>query len=172
MGTRANFYIGMGEDIKFLKWIKWDGYPWYPGIMPRKPKELQEIGKTLMDDWPFGDTILKATTEKEYLKKLEYLVKNCEKDAAQNTTDYSIQEFNYTFFKDMVYVCISGFPWMDVSLFLHLNSNGKNFDLYEWLVNSFGYISNHDIKKVKFKPLEKPEDIPEITIKDLKKMCG
>ena len=175
MGTRANFYIGMGEDIKFLKWIKWDGYPWYPGIMPRKPKSLRDLGKTSMDMWPFDNTILKATTKEEYLERLEYLVKNCDKDVAKNVTDHSIQEFNYTFYDGLVYLSPSGFPWMAVSLFLHLNfhnesdeSYGKYFDFIEWLFDSFGYISeNYDIKKVKFKPLENIEDTSKISLKEV-----
>ena len=94
MGTRADFYVGKGENAEWLGSIAWDGYP--KGI----PEE-----------------ILKAKSEEEYRKNVEAFLGKREDGtlSAQGwpwpwedsgTTDYA-----YAFDNGDVYACSFGIKW-------------------------------------------------------------
>ena len=74
MGTRADFYVGRGEDAEWLGSIAWDGYPdglspylaetetpGWPGARPRHKSGA----------WPEGEGLLEAKTEEEFRSRLE-----------------------------------------------------------------------------------------------------
>lgn len=74
MGTRADFYIGRGENAEWLGSVAWDGYP--EGIIlhleeteptyPRGPKVSHKRGK-----WPEGKHLFDSKTEIEFRERLE-----------------------------------------------------------------------------------------------------
>lgn len=59
MGTRADFYVGRGQNATWLGSIAWDGYP--EGITP--------VG----NEWPGGVSLFDATTEGEFRARLALL---------------------------------------------------------------------------------------------------
>lgn len=96
MGTRADFYLGKGENAQWLGSIAWDGYP--DGI---------------------DEAILKSKTKEHYIKKLRIFFS--ERDDVtlprdgwpwpwedSNTTDYA-----YAFDKAKVSASCFGSNWFD-----------------------------------------------------------
>lgn len=55
MGTRADFYIGTGENAEWLGSVAWDGYEWYEDK---------------------GCPLMKATNEEEYRAALKKIAKD------------------------------------------------------------------------------------------------
>lgn len=98
MGTRADFYIGRGEDAKWLGSIAWDGFP--GGILP---------------------SLLQATTKEEFLYRLDEFFAN-RKDVTlpqmgwpwpwndSCTTDYA-----YSFDEEEVWIACFGHFWYRAS---------------------------------------------------------
>ena len=96
MGTRADFYVGQGEQAEWLGSIAWDGYP--DGV---------------------SKSILRAKTEKEFRKLIDEYLANREDGTTpemgwpwpwktSHTTDYS-----YAFFDDKVWGTSWGYIWFD-----------------------------------------------------------
>jgi hypothetical protein len=99
MGTRADFYIGRGENAEWLGSIGWDGYP---SALPNK--------------------LFKAKTEKQFRLRVQKELTNRDdstfpkngwpwpwKDS--NTTDYA-----YAFFDDRIWASCFGSSWFDPSI--------------------------------------------------------
>ncbi len=73
MGTRADFYIGRGEDAEWLGSIAFDGYP--EGLTPllETTHPLYQGSASILHDqgrWPAGKGLLDASTEPEYRERL------------------------------------------------------------------------------------------------------
>ena len=120
MGTRADFYVGRGENAEWLGSIAWDGYPegleltlaqtecFAPGCFANK-----------REDWPEGKHLLDAETELEYRYRIERFFENRD-DVTRpemgwpwpwensNTTDYA-----YAFDGKRVWASCFGSPWFD-----------------------------------------------------------
>lgn len=105
MGTRADFYVGRGDDMKWVGSVAWDGYP----------------------DGFVGTGVMEATTEGEFLEALATLAAD-RKDftdpkqgwpwpwADSFTTDYA-----YAFDGDRVYVSCEfdgRSDWVEVAPFM------------------------------------------------------
>lgn len=71
MGTRADFYVGRGEQAEWLGSVAWDGYP--DGILPRSTEVATIGGETFMRSgaWPKGGHLFDATTVDEFKARLE-----------------------------------------------------------------------------------------------------
>jgi hypothetical protein len=72
MGTRADFYIGRGEDAEWLGSIAWDGYP--EGLTPRvEEQERMWPGGPMTHkhgSWGAGVGLLDSTTEEQFRERL------------------------------------------------------------------------------------------------------
>lgn len=72
MGTRADFYVGRGQDAEWIGSIAWDGYP--DGITPKEAETEPSYGGRLRHKdgtWPEGAHLFDATTEEEYRVRVE-----------------------------------------------------------------------------------------------------
>lgn len=106
MGTRADFYIGRGEQAQWLGSIGWDGHP-----------------DSLMGDYySESNGVLVATTEDEFRAAVTHMLIN-RKDATtpehgwpwpwddSRTTDYA-----YAFDGDGIYASNFGYAWFKIDL--------------------------------------------------------
>lgn len=103
MGTRADFYIGRGEDAEWIGSIAWDGSP--DAITPVKRK------------WRERAHLFDATTEADYRARVDQFFQDRD-DVTRpeqgwpwpwddsHTTDYS-----YAFDSGAVYACCFGHRW-------------------------------------------------------------
>lgn len=105
MGTRADFYVGRGEDAQWLGSIAWDGYP-----------------SGIADDFP--DLALTAANEKDFSAAVHTRLKERDDGTTPEmgwpwpwntsaTTDYA-----YAFFDGKVWASGFGRPWFDVVAYL------------------------------------------------------
>lgn len=106
IGTRADFWIGRGEQAEWLGSVAWDGYP--SGIAQQKVTIVKTGEET---------TVLESTTEREFRQRLK-LMFALRDDATRPeqgwpwpwatsaTTDYA-----YTFDDGRVWVSNFGSPW-------------------------------------------------------------
>lgn len=100
MGTRADFYVGVGKDAEWLGSIAWDGYEW---------------------DEDKDCALMKATTEQEFRAAVSDIAKTREDWTSQeqgwpwpwndsNTTDYA-----YAFHDGKVEAITDDREWPDMS---------------------------------------------------------
>ena len=108
MGTRADFYVGKGENAEWIGSIAWDGYP----------KEIPE-------------EILKAKSEEEYRKNVEAFLEKRDDGTlpAQGWPwpweDSGMTEYAYAFDNGEVYLCSFGTKWFLPSEEKELESDVK-----------------------------------------------
>lgn len=130
MGTRADYYVGRGQDAKWLCSTAWDGYP--DGI---------------------DDAVLKATTEDEFIKALSAFAEPRDDVTkpdqgwpwpweTSHTTDYA-----YAFDGGQVWVSCSGDEWHPVQGYGELSDDDLEA-LGEMPADAFPDMS--DIKNVTF----------------------
>lgn len=98
MGSRADFYVGRGEDAEWLGSIAWDGYP-------------EGVAKDFK--------IMKSKSEKQYRKRIAKLL------AADDSAIYPgdgwpwpwedshTTDFSYAWDGDRVYATCFGHGWLD-----------------------------------------------------------
>jgi hypothetical protein len=104
MGTRADFYVGMGPTMVWLASTAWDGYP--EGITPGRQK-----------DWPKGASIFEATTEADWRARLDIYLTGRE-DVSRPATgwpwpweDSRTTDYAYTFHEGKVHGFCYGHPF-------------------------------------------------------------
>ncbi|MGI9541935.1 MAG: hypothetical protein ACR2MX_01675 [Cyclobacteriaceae bacterium] len=91
MGTRADFYVGKGENAEWIGSIAWDGYR--EGV---------------------GDSILNAKTETQYIDAVKQFFRSREDVSLPSDgwpwpwNDSSITDCSYWFFEDQVWDELSG----------------------------------------------------------------
>lgn len=99
MGTRADFYIGRGENAEWLGSIAWDGHPTEPG---------------------HGVPIVKAQSEYEYRWEVENLSRTLDHWTSPEQgwpwpwEDSHTTDFSYAW-DDGVYVSCFGYGWRTAS---------------------------------------------------------
>lgn len=122
MGTRADFYIGRGENAEWIGSVAWDGYP--DGIVSATLYD-PETGNTGDRDAEEGEvsyglpTLFEVPTEEEFRQMVTGFLENRQdgtkpadgwpwpwKDSG--TTDYS-----YAWDGDQIYISNYGSAWQD-----------------------------------------------------------
>ena len=121
MGTRADFYIGKGEDAEWLGSTAWDGYPSGIEILLKEKAPRHEgwpmwhkLGK-----YPEGKHLFDSQTEKEFKKRLDRYFKY--RDYVSRPRDgwpwpwYSSDgtDYTYTFDEGKVWASSFGTAWFD-----------------------------------------------------------
>jgi hypothetical protein len=117
MGTRADFYVGRGEQAEWLGSIAWDGYPDGISLTSAERETRFGISTAKHYDWPNGEHLFDAATELEFRERVRQFFANREDITlpeqgwpwpweTSHTTDYS-----YAFDAGTVYACCFGHRW-------------------------------------------------------------
>jgi hypothetical protein len=120
MGTRADFYIGQGEEAVWLGSVGWDGYP--KGITPKSEeteKTWNGARRHIAIEWPQGEHLFDSENEEEFLARVQrYFQYRADVTLPEhgwpwpwddsNTTDYA-----YSFHDGKVMASCFGSDWFD-----------------------------------------------------------
>jgi hypothetical protein len=119
MGTRADFYIGRGENAEWLGSIALDGYP--SGITPHSTETVARYGyeRHVDAEWPAGESLFDATDEATFRSRLARFFEYRDDVTLpemgwpwpwenSQTTDYS-----YAFDGGRVWASCFGHEWFD-----------------------------------------------------------
>lgn len=117
MGTRADFYIGRGENAEWLGSTAWDGYP--EGIS-LCTGERDRFGSKKREDWPADAHLFQATTEQDFRARLDRYFLH--RDDVTRPADgwpwpwdnSATTDCAYAFDDGKVWLSWFGEPWLDV----------------------------------------------------------
>jgi hypothetical protein len=122
MGTRADFYVGRGEQAEWLGSIAWDGYP--EGITLTTDRKdvlfktpLQTIETNVHEPFPQGGHLFDATTEEVYRSRVEQFfahrddVTRPERGWPWPWETSHLTDYAYAFDAGVVYACCFGHRW-------------------------------------------------------------